>query len=359
MVQPDLTVVNFPLSQYDHGKFYLRKNADSDLAYLGKSYELPLNNVPVISGSYDIVYKHENGGTVPLNSDAVVGTAVDISTNPTTVNLVINIADLTPSYTLDGNPFPVSEYDDARVYLRRSGTIADIMLLGNTHDPSPAAVRVVQGSYDVMYNHESGIAVPQNLFAQVETGFAADDDKALPVTVTSVDVTGDFSLNNGAFPGSQNHTANFMLRDSTNKWDTFLLGQSHLTNEAVKIIPGTYVVLYQHQEGANVPQNSYRIVQGPVLLNASQQLNVNVEARKVSPQFTLNGAAFPASIYQSALFYLRDETNQDRFYLGSSYTANDPVMAVAGTYDVLYEHAIGDSVPINDRAVVDNVVIAP
>ena len=345
----------FPVSQYEHALFYLRNTSTGDLVELGKSYELPLVARPVIDGTYDVVYAHQNGTSIPANPDAVIMSGVTIDSGNAVFVVNVLSAAITPQYSLNGGSFPISEYQDGEIYLRGS-TDADVLLLSNTHVASPPAVYVVRGNYDVIYRHETGDQVPQNANAVIQANVALNSDQALPVTVNTVDITGTFTLNGNSFPANVFESARFNLVGA-NAEDRFRFGDSYDDSSTVKIIPGTYDVQYRHLFGTQVPLNVNKVVDSGLLLDTTKSIRVNAVARTIAPTFKLNGSPFPKSIYHYAEFYLRDPSNADRIFLGYSYLDNGDTMVINGNYDVLYEYVQGDQVPVNERAVVDNVDI--
>ena len=347
----DLDSVPFPTLQYQQADFFLQNSA-GDLVELGASFELPLT-VSVIEGDYDIVYRHVQGDLLPINTDATVMSAVTIDSGNSVQNIAMTSVEITPSFTLDGGAFPVSEYNDANFYLRGSTNNSDEMLLGSSHFASPDPVRVINstmvGNYDVMYRHETGEAVPQNSNALLQSNVVLDSDMNFAVNdVATVDVSGLFTLNGNSFPNSASNSVRFLLRDSNNDSDEFHFGFSDVSNEAVKLIPGTYHVVMDHLDGDAVPQNEMHEVDFNSILDVDQTLSVNVPAVRVDPSFTLDGQAFPASIYQSARFYLRERHSpKNRIFLGESYKNNNPVMVIKEDYDVVYEHLNGEQMPQN------------
>lgn len=90
-----------------------------DTVELGDSYNLPFT-VNVIEGTYDLVYRHETGSAVPANAEAIILSDQEINQATPTAEPDIPTILITPAYTLDGAPFPISEYDDANIYLRGS-----------------------------------------------------------------------------------------------------------------------------------------------------------------------------------------------------------------------------------------------
>jgi hypothetical protein len=356
-----LDLAAFPTDQNHNALFFLRNVSTGDRVALGASSELPVT-LSVIEGTYDIVYQHVRGSGLPVNTDAIVASNVVIdSTNPSQ-NIDIRSVAITPGFTLDGAAFPQDEYNDANFYLRAVNNNNDVMFLGASEiastvvrvissdmDTDPGVNELLLGAYDVLYRHESGEEVPQNANALVpgKNNIVLNSDQALMVPVTSVNVAGRFTLNGNRFPGDINNSVQFLLRDSSNDSDEFLFGFSDISNEAVKLIPGTYHVVMDHLYGDAIPQNKMHEVDFNNVFGEDQTLNVNVPAVRVNPEFTLDGQAFPTSIYQSATFYLYDTRTETRIFLGRSYKKNTPVMVIKENHDIIYEHMNGDLVPQN------------
>jgi len=351
----------FPSSQYQKALFFLRNASTGDRVELGTSFELPVT-LSVIKGTYDIVYQHVQGSELPVNTDAVVASSVTIDDENRSATVDIDSVAITPSFTLDDSNFPQDGYNDANFYLRVANNNNDVMFLGAS-ETAPTAVRVISsdmdtdpgagelllGAYDVLYRHESGEDVPQNANAVVpgKSNIMLNSDQALPVPVTSVNITGRFTLNESDFPGDASDSVQFLLRDSSNDSDEFLFGFSDISNKAVKLIPGTYHVVMDHLDGDAVPQNKMHEVDFNNVFSEDQTLSVNVPAVRVDPDFTLDGQAFPVSIYQSATFYLRDFHSETRIFLGRSYKKNTPVMVIREDHKIIYEHLNGGQVPQN------------
>ncbi|MDT8385431.1 MAG: hypothetical protein RRB22_13570 [Gammaproteobacteria bacterium] len=344
----------FPPSQYQQAAFMLR-HADGDVVELGKSDALPLT-VSVIEGSYDIIYRHVQGDQLPLNRDVVVASDVLIGTPGTNggvaaLDIAMTSVVISPSFTLNGSAFAQSEYNNADFYLRGL-TDEDVMLLGASEIASPAPVRVVPGTYDVLYRHETGAAVPQNANAVVLSDVLLDMNGGLAIDVPSVSVTGRFTLNGNSFPADAGNSVQFFLQGEDAD-DVFLFGFSDIaSNEAVNLVSingsyDSYDVLMDHLNGDAVPQNQMHAVDFNNLLDADQTLLVDIPAVRVASVFTLDGVAFPASIYQSARFYLRDIHTGSLIFLGRSDRSNNPVMVIKEDHEIIYEHFSGEQVPQN------------
>jgi hypothetical protein len=90
---------------------------------------------------------------------------------------------------------------------------------------------------------------------------------------------------------------------------------------------------------------------GQVVFNPSQW-NINVPSARVQGRFLLNGRPFPSSFLHGANFFLRRASTGDEVYLGLSNNDTFDRRVVPGIYDVIYEHKIGDQVPLNTVAIV-------
>jgi len=356
-----LDLAAFPTDQNHEALFFLRNTSTGDRVELGASFELPVT-LSVIEGTYDIVYQHVRGDALPINTDAVVASNVIIDDTNLSVTTDIASVVITPSFSLDGSVFPQDEYNDAKFYLRAVNNNNDVMFLGASEvastavrvissdmDTDPGVSELLLGTYDVLYRHESGETVPQNANAVVPGGnnIVLNSDQVLMVPVTSVNITGRFTLNGNRFPDDINNSVQFLLRDASNDSDEFLFGFSDISNEAVKLIPGTYHVVMDHLYGDAVPQNEMHEVDFNNVFSEDETLNVNVPVVRVDPGFTLDGQAFPASIYQSATFYLYDFRSETRIFLGRSDRKNTPVMVIREDHEIIYEHLNGGDVPQN------------
>jgi len=276
-------------------------------------------------------------------------------TQPVTIDVLSAL--VTPSYTLDigSGPvvFPSSEYDDGNFVLRGATEPNDIAPLGSSHDENPAEVRVVQGGYDVLFQHETGDTVPQNVDSLVQTvadiSVVADP---FPIAVKAWTVTPTFLHNGGAFPVSEYDDGVFYLRPTAGGEDVFL-GNSHTVSPApVLVMQGSYDVIYSLETGGSlVPSNQAAVVMsGEPITSDRPSFVVNVTSERFSFNPTHNSGGFPSSQYQRAEFFLRNASG-DRVELGASFEPPAPPFVIVGTYDIVYQHVQGDLLPINRDAV--------
>jgi len=194
---------DFPISQYDHAEFYLKDRVTGGESFIMKSYE-PFVTVPVIDGSYDIIYKVKQANTIPINSSKVILSELSLSGGGAITHDLVSIT-IDANVTLNGQPFQVSEYQDGIIELFDAAT-GSYTELGNTHN-SFSNILIIPGAYDITYSHESGDAVPQNMHGVILSNQIIDADGDLNIDVVGVLVTTDITFNTIAFPQSQSHTA--------------------------------------------------------------------------------------------------------------------------------------------------------
>jgi len=264
------------------------------------------------------------------------------------------------AFTLAGGGFPAGpdEYGDVEL---RGAHAEDSLMLGQTSDQHYDAF-VVNGSYDFRYRFGlGGAVVPANQIANIINNRAIAGNAAIPIDVGAVAISATFTLNGAPFPGSPYERAKFYL-EAVGGGSLIPLGESHIASPPARVVPGTYHVLYAHQTGTLVPINRRSRVLQNVVLDTSQQLQVNVVASPLRVSFTLNGSPFPNSEYDDATFHLRDELTRMETEVLNSHDDPTSVFAIDGTYDVIYRHeTAGQAInvsPINAAAVlIDNFLL--
>lgn len=256
---------------------------------------------------------------------------------------------VTGSFLLNGQPFPASFLQGANFFLRNAG--GDEVYLGLSNDGGFDR-RIVPGTYDVVYEHKVGSQVPANPETVVMQGVTLLADTDFDVTVTAISVSGAFSLNGAPFPNTSYESASISLRDR--KTDALVpLGDTHAGSYAVLLIPGFYDVVYEHRTGGSViPKNSLATIAANVSLQKSQTYGISVSSVRVTGAFLVNGAAPPATAYDTGLVTFVDTSNGAAAVLGETMDQSYEVNVVPGTYDVGYQLvAGGDSVvPANKNA---------
>ncbi len=85
-----------------------------------------------------------------------------------------------------------------------------------------------------------------------------------------------------------------------------------------------------------------------------QDIIINVNTSMVSGDFTLNGGSFPNSAYSSGTIIWTDTNTHDPVILGKSYDDNYNLMLINGNYDSVYQHQLGNGVPLNELAIINS-----
>jgi hypothetical protein len=343
----------FPKSQYIHAKFYL-VDANGDEAFLGNSFDDPAT-VSVIAGTYDIEYRHQQGDSIPLNKGTIVREAVDLTSGGDASADVPGVL-LSITATLNGQPFPVSEYQDGILELHDAAT-GSYSLLGNTHSPF-TDLAVIPGTYDIAYSHETGDSVPQNVRGVVSSGYVVAGDQQLDLDVTGYLLTGSITLDAAAFPQSQYNTADFLMQGPLTTEPIFLFA-SHSQDEPAMVLPGTYDVFYACHNCIDIPFNSFATIVEDFAANADGVITASLGSTRVEVSATLNGGPFPVSYYQSGVIW-GGIGNDDLVELTATQASTPDIILLVGDYNFYYQHKNGDQVPANQWALVDQqTLVAP
>ncbi|MGI9270603.1 MAG: hypothetical protein ACR2QT_02415 [Woeseiaceae bacterium] len=343
----------FPQSQYDAAKFYL-VDGTGDEVFLGNSFDAPAS-VLVVAGTYSMEYRHQQGSTVPINKAAIVRSGLDCG-GGCVASADVQSAALDIVATLNGQPFPASQYQDGNLELFDANT-GSYSLLGSTRNPL-TGLMVVQGTYDILYSHEDGEAVPQNIRGTVAAGYIIAGGQQLDLDVVGYLLSGSITLDSVAFPQSQYNTADFLLSGTASTEEIFLFA-SHSQDEPAMVLPGTYDVIYSCHNCIEIPFNSYAPVMSAFEVNADGVIATNLMSARIEASATLNGGAFDASIYQSGLIW-GGIGEQDAVELTRTNVATADIILLSGDYNFYYQHQNGDQVPANTWALVDQqAIVAP
>lgn len=341
----------FPQSQYVRAKFYLIDDSGGE-AFLGNSFD-PAGSISVIAGTYDIEYRHQQGDSIPLNKGTVVVSALDLSGGGAAAVDVTGVA-LDINATLNGQPFQVSEYQDGILELHDPAANS-YSLLGNTHSPFTGLV-VIPGTYDIVYSHETGDAVPQNTRGTVMTGYVIAGNQQLDLDIVGHSMTGSITLNTAAFPQSQYNAADFLLRGDETSEDIHLF-TSYAQDEPAIVLPGTYDVVYTCHNCIEIPFNSDATILEDFVVNSDGVVSTNLNSVRVQVSATLNDDPFDSSIYQSGLIW-GGIGSTDLVELTQTNLTTADIIILAGDYNFYYQHQNGDQVPANTWALVDQQNVA-
>ena len=242
----------FPLSEYDDGNLYLYDPDTQTDTLLGNSHDA-LDQIILIPGTYDVYYSHETGADVPQNVRGLIAAGVAVA-GPT-LDLDVTSHLVTVNVTRNGAAFPVSEYDDANLFLVGSPSATDI-LVGNTHD-GELAVRVMTGTYDLYYRHETGETVPQTDNYRILAGQAINADADLAANLVTRKARLSATLNGAPFPQNQNGLNAGRLYAASGPGERVLMLRTHEPPGNVELIVGDYEFFYEYADGPDVPRNAW------------------------------------------------------------------------------------------------------
>jgi hypothetical protein len=150
----------FPMSAYESGVIYLQPLDGGPPTPVAATYDGSFNR-KLLPGTYFPLYCHDSGTTVPRNSNAPVGGNRAITGSPQKADTVaVTSVTLARTLTLDGGAFPDGT-NAVLVWRARQPFGDDDAVWGETSAGSASNV-MVPGQYELMYQHDSGTAIPRN-----------------------------------------------------------------------------------------------------------------------------------------------------------------------------------------------------
>jgi hypothetical protein len=255
-----------------------------------------------------------------------------------------------PRFLLNGQPFPGGGAGVGlfTLWASKPSELFDgpQLLLGESDEP-PQPVRVIPGIYDVYYSWQSGDLVPRNFLTRVLRSVAILRDRELTIDVSMVTVSGFKRHNGEAFP-DDGSAAELTLR-AVGRPGRVPLGDTLPSEFQVRLIPGVYNLEYDWSEGDSIPRNRHATVRAVRLVKDAANLVLNVPSVAQDFIFLHNGAAFPASIYESGTIVLR-RGSWEEARVGNTYQLPPRVILIPGVYDVHWRHIQGSTVPGNQDA---------
>jgi hypothetical protein len=342
-----------PSSLYEQGNVRLRDRNTGATFTVGRSMDGSYFAM-VIPGVYDVIWSRSLGGSiVPVNTDALVAEAVTVA-GLTELDIDVPTVLRTGAFKLDGVNPPLSIYENGMVSLRDPRT-GEIVPLGETRLQTYSK-RIVPGTYDVIYSHMQGSSImPRNAHAVVATAVDLTTEGDLAINIPVVTLRGDFSLDGGAFPQGIYNRARFWLR-GMNEADQFAIGVTADSGYEVRVIPGTYSVVYEKlQSSGIVPENKWAVVSTGHQVQKAKgfsprppKLDIAVASGLLAADVTIWGQPPPVGIYHSA--QIRGVATGDPVVIGTTNAGGGNVRVLAGTYDLRYAHLIGSGVPRNGDA---------
>ncbi|MBW2695515.1 MAG: hypothetical protein JRE70_03520 [Deltaproteobacteria bacterium] len=345
----------FPGDYYNRGALLLEDQGDLSLTMLGESWDDNYADLMVIIGTYDTAYAYLAGNGVPQNALSTIDASILIDQPDQIVDIDVPQVEVNVTFTYEGAPFVFSIYESADFYLQPDGT-DDLIHLGPSYGPF-VDVMVKPGVYDVIYARKWGTTYAQNDQAVVMEDVDIDNANSrfnINVEVCTVAPDWQLIIDGGDpedFPVSIYTSAEFFLRND--RGDLVRLGASYEDSVMVDVVIGTYDLVYSvlNGNGTSVPRNVDTVVaEGLSIARGRCPLDIDVYARSVTPDLTLNGSPFAASIYQSGDIFLKDTTTGGLTSIGPTYNPPNTTLIIEGTYDTVYRRKNGTEVPVNTEA---------
>jgi len=340
-----------PLGAYENGRIVLRHAVTGDEVMLGQTRDGSYT-VPVVAGSYQLIYQRLTGGTqVPINRAALLdeptiggegegeAQSLDVDVATAVVTGVITVGDAVP---------PSDPGDDGLIILRNLET-GDEAPLGNTANGAYSQ-RVVRGPYDVYYRQETssgGVPVNTNALLQsIDVQGGANLDIDIPMVTVSAAITVG-----GQIPPSSVYDDGVLYLRNTETGDSVLLGNTRLAALERPVVPGNYDVLYVVEAaGPTMPINASSHLSS-VDLRSTTALDIDIPVAVLQGAITVAGEAPPQSAYDRAVLLLHDVETSDVVYLGASNASGFARTLTAGTYVLVYQALTSTGlVPANTKA---------
>lgn len=352
-----------PQNEQEEGLITLRNLTSGDVVPLGETSEnggsLDAN---AIIGSYAAFYSLRNGGSsVPANSAACLGTVVVDGSAPLAID--VPMVTVTGEFLLDGVPTPESELESADIFLRNPHT-GDEVFLGNTSDGSYQR-NIVPGTYNLVYElAQGGLVMPLNgehVVALVTIPNAPEIVHTLDVELSSTLIGGGIFFNGEEPPPSTEDFGRIFYRDRVTH-DEVLAGSTSSGLYSVRLLTGRYGVYYAAAETeAEAPVNTHaRIIEEVIVLDPTQNQDVDIPVISVFATATLNGDSFPPSVLENGEIYLRNLGTGDEALLGltSENGAHFRRKVIPGQYEVFWDIQNGGAlVPRNKHALLGEIAL--
>jgi hypothetical protein len=299
--------------------------------------------VRVVPGVYDVYYSWESGDLVPRNFLTRILRGVPINQDR---ELRIDVPMITVSGVKQHNGLDFAADGSAAELSLRCVGLRGRVPLGGTLPPD-FSVRLIPGVYTFEYDRSEGATIPQNRHATVRRVKLVKDVADLVLNVPSVPQEFTFLHNGAPFPGFVSDYGNVVLKRTGS--EEARAGSSFQSPTSVLLIPGTYDAHWQYVSGSTVPRNADARIRR-VVVDSSPQV-INVPSLEVSGAIRVNGQPPPAMVSDFARLWLETSDGADRVLLGATLEGAFNRRVVPALYDLVYEHAAGDALPSNPRAI--------
>ena len=308
-------------------------------------------NLPVVPGTYDLVYAQVLKGTaLPVNRSAVFRKGVVIPAGPTvTLNVDVPAVTISGALTLNGASVAGTSGTGS---VQLSTPDGDLVALGSLSAGTYSAL-VVPGTYDIYYSGQgaSAAAAPRNTKVLLKSAVVVPAEGAtLDIDVPSATVTGTLTIN-GAVVSSPGDEGQVFLRGASGDAP---LGLTSAGTYATPVVPGTYDVFYKATTAsALAPRNTSARLKTGVVVAATGKTTLNIDVASVAAagMIKIDGATV-TDMLDFGNLALRGATTGDEIELGPTYAGAYATRVVPGIYDVVYTVFNNkDRAPINHRTV--------
>ena len=340
----------FPVSSSNAAEFVL-VDAEGVQLLLGRTHEAPMSR-RVRPGVYDVHYRHLSGSLVPRNADARVLQAVLISAD-TELPIDVPSVQIAGTVTLNDQPFPATEANRGRLSLHGVYGLGPVPL-GETHVLPTVSLRLIPGSYDLVYEYLAGDSamVPRNERARVQRLDLDASNDAQAFAISHAIVTLAYEMNGNPLPQIGSEDGTVELRTAFG--DRVPMGTTSAP-PAVGLIPGAYDVHYTRQSGGSiVPHNSDGVLARAIDLPDDSMIVFQSVSTSVTP--LINDATPPAISIENARIVLVDRATGGALTLGETrFAADGPFehILLPGTYDLYYQvEQSSGFMPVNPDALV-------
>ena len=347
----------FPLSAYEYAIIALTDSRQQDRVELGASYGGLIPGVPIIPGSYQVVYQHREGTLLPQNPLFVFDKQYDLSNANSRIEIDIPSITLDGNFMVNGNPAPVSAYDYARINLRQTGTETEFTI-GNTFEQSYSGMVVIPAHYDVLYQRREYLDIlPANPNGTIASDLNLATTQQLDVDIRTVHVSAALTLDGAEFPLDAYNYAHILIKNHSQA-DEIKLSDTLNQGTPVTLIAGHYQLIYQvyeRQPDSPIPANRHFVFLDDQLILADRIIQHDITTREIRLDPTLNGQDFPNSAYAYGRLYLASDEHESIPAMDTFQTMA-PLRVIDGSYQVYYEIRQGpDSVPANSYAWVGEI----
>jgi hypothetical protein len=246
-----------PASPFENARLGLETPDTGDHVNLGET-QYGAYDARVLPGVYDIVYEHLAGGAIlPWNPRATLAAGWHVESNPTR-DIDIPVGTNHGSLLLNGEAFPVSEFERGDIYVVSLKGDQTPIRLGSTDQFIDFATRLLPGRYQMAYAHVAGAAiVPRNTFTTFGPTFVVrrGADSSAVFNVEAAPLTVSYRHNGVPLPEGGPENVNVLLHRNLN---TMMLPNSadDFPNHFIAM-EGRFDLFYHYIAGSGLPKNIF------------------------------------------------------------------------------------------------------